>query len=420
MAEDQDEGIEEIVDTDSELDPLAGQELFEIPDDLLELESTGAQTAEGDADADKAPPAIVPVAEKTRDPVTGKYVPKAAAPATEEAQPPEPAQAGAPAPGEPPAEALEEPELEFSFRADGTAIPVKGSKLTKDWLMIPRQYAGDVQKLMSHGVVYSGSFRRKLAESAQEVANMRAEVRENEEKAKKFLEFYADLADRQEKGEMDDNGRSPLEAWLDDFGKNRVKLEAQADLPAAKAFRERKPAGPVKLDGFDDEPDARGAPAGEPDFERYSEELAPVVTDRITALAKTPEFRGLSGAELTRIRDYMGAPANIGRFFMEVQQVIPAAEWGGNRDLQPGERVVIPAFAQEFAYHAKTILDARKSALELAAAETKNAAANGNKIPPTTAVDGAGAAPGKGSKVPPKFKNKAEMDAWFNASAPLS
>lgn len=408
-----------VPDAAGEVDELAGSELFDIPADLMDDEPTEAPAKEPGADpAIAEPPADRTKAPKPRD-ETGKFVSPQDAAATEEGQPPEPPQAdpsetaaeGAPAP-----DAEPEPELEFSFRGDGQTIQIKGSKVTKDGVFIPAQYMPDVQRLMSHGVTYQGSYKQRLYESKQELESTKAQVHENVEKADAVLRFYADLADRTEKGETDEHGRTPIEAWLEDFSRNRVKLEAQAELAAAKAFRERR-AADVRLPEFEEDPAAAEAPAQ--DLEELLPKLTPHLTDRLQSIVRTdPEIRGLTGGEITRIRDSMVRPERIDQFYRKALADIPASESGLSYDIKAGQIVPMDdAIRQEFTYQARLILDARKAALELSNAQQRNGQnGSGNKIPPVVTVNGAPVQGKKGvQKTRADFKTREEFDRWFNS-----
>jgi hypothetical protein len=409
MAEDSGEVV--LDELDDNIDELAGSEMFEVPDDLDDDAPAGAQTEGQDPDPATQTTGKQPPAEKPRD-ETGKFVKDA--PATEEGQPPEPPQAEAAV--QPGTAAEPEPELEFSFRSDGRTIQIPGSRVTADGIFIPKDVAPDFQRLLSHGVTYQGSYKQRLYESAREKEEMKAQIHENVERADAFLNFFVDMLDRTERNETDQEGRSPLEAWLDDFRQNRVKLEAQAELAVAKAYRERKPAE-VKLEGFDDPPAAEAEV--EVDLEQLSQELAPQMGPRLQDIMKAENIAGLSGGEVTAIRDFVVAPENIDRFFRRALQDISAAEWGGTADIKAGQLVALDAEISKFVkYQAGLILNARKSGQELKQAEQKNARSSNNQIPPTTAVAGNGTPPG--NKPVPKFKNKEEMEAWFAAEDALS
>ena len=398
-----DDETEETVELGSD----AGEELYEIPDDLKD-DSDAAPASDAPADP-KGPPAKDAEGTQPRD-EQGRFAEKDDAPATEEGQPPEPAQAGKPSEQGEPATAIapdadeSEPELEFSFRADGQAIPLKGSRITKDSLIIPREYMADVQRLMSHGVVYQGSYKQRLTEAARQVEATKAEVHEEVERSKHFLTFFADLLDREEAGEP------AIESWLDDFRQNRVKLEAAADLAAAKAYRERTYQEPT-VQGFDDQPDAQGQSPEE--AERFHQELSSALSDRVTQQIQAQGIRGLAPAELTRILDGMTEPEEIDRYFKVALEDIP------EHGIKKGQIVALDAvIGKQIKHQAGLILGARQSAQELRNAELKNQRRTPNAIPPTTAVAGGGT-PKQKAKVP-EFKNKAEMDAWFDTQDPLA
>ena len=403
MLTDQSDATEEATE---EVDiPDDGDNLYDIPADLLD-DDTEAPAPEKPADP-KGPPAKDEEATQPRD-ESGRFAEKekerVGDPATDEAQPAEPPQAGEPQTTEAAVDESE-PEMEFSFRADGQAIPIKGSRITKDSVIIPREYMPDVQRLMSHGVVYQGSFKQRLYEAKLEVEQTKAQVNEDVERSKAFLNFFSDLLDREEKGEP------AIETWLDDFRQNRVKLEADATLAAAKAMRERQVQQP-RLEGFDEPAQPAGQVSPEED-ERFHNELSSELGNRVVSQMQAQQIRGLTPAELTRIQNAMTEPDEIDRYFKVALEDIP--EYG----IRQGQIIALDAqIAKTVKYQASLILDARRATAELKAAEQKNRANAGNLIPPTTPVAGVGTPKAK-PKVP-AFKNKKEMDEWMDSVDPLA
>jgi hypothetical protein len=411
---------------DLNIDDLAGEELYEIPEEFQETEG-GTPAEEPKSTAAKAPPGDGSEATRLRDEKTGKFISKDEAPgatAPEPGQPPatDPAQAAEPQPGDQPADTAvsePEPELEFSFRADGESIPIKGSRVTKDGIFIPTQYAPDVQRLLSYGVTYKGSFRQRLEESARREAETKAQVQEQVVKAEAYLEHFADILDRTEAGEVDDLGRTPLEAWAADFAKNRVKLEAEATLAVAKAYQDRNtnPVKPAKLEGFDDEPEQDPGI----DVEELSQTVAAPLGEQLASMVQAePTLRGLTGSELTRIRDYMIDPKRLDQFYARALEDIPAAEWGGTHDIKKGQIVALQDnIREQLRSMGSMILDTRKEATALAQAVAKNNGSQrpANQIPPVSTVNGK-QVPRQPSvqKTRADFKTREDFDAWFNSN----
>lgn len=378
-----------------EVDELAGDELFDIPEDLLDMPDYGATAPDDGTDPAKAaPPAPAPGAPPPPAAPAGQ--PEAGAPAPQPGQPP----AAAPA-GEANADAAgegedDEPELEFSFTADKQPITIKGSKLTKDYLMIPREHVSDVQRLLSHGVVYQGSFRQKLTESAQREADTRAEVQEDVVRAKAVLERLAAIFDQ---------GPEAVNDWLDDFGKNRTKLEADATLAVAKALRESKPAERVTVPGFEDEVNDFAAGV---DREELQNSLAADITAFVPDALRKLGIRGLTSAEVQSIVDELKDPDEIERYFGIAGEDLP------DYNVKKGALVRKDAVvAKTIKRRADLILGTRKNTTELETAKQKNNRSAANPIPPTTTgAGGTGNPPGKAKKPIPK--TKAELDAWMD------
>lgn len=388
------EAIEEVVEE-------TGDELYELPEDLKDAPDYGAPAPENDDDPAKSgPPSKTPAATQPRD-EEGRFAekPKEQAPQGEPAaradQPPAESQAaepGQPATTEGAAEE-EEPELEFSFRADGQTIPIQGSKITKDYVMIPRQHMGDVQRLLSHGVVYQGSFRQRLAESARAVAEAKAEVQEDVVRARATLEFIGTLLDK---------GPDAVADWLDEFQQNRAKLEAEATLAVAKAYQERKPVGQVEVPGFEEEVDQFAAGV---DREEVINTLSTDLTTFVPAALRELGIRGLQSAEVQALVAELSDPDEIDRYFGIAGEDMP--EYGVTKGQLVRKDAVI---AKTLKRRAEVILAARRNAADLKNAEAKNRRPNGNPIPPTTT--GERGAPKKAPKPLPKTKE--ELDAWMD------
>lgn len=418
MQTDQGASTQDTEEVEFEPEGSGSEELFDIPDDLQDVPDPGAPPADPAADP-KGPPAAKPAGAQPRDEI-GRYdkKPDAAAPAA--GQPPAPAQAAqasteAPTTdeGEPP----EEPELEFSFRADGKVHSIPGARITKDALIVPRDQLPVVQRLLSKGRTYEGSFRQRLEGMAQEVAQVRSEVSEEVERSRAYLNFMADLFDRTERGEMDDQGRTPVEAWLDDFGKNRRTLEAEATLAAAKAIREGRQAPAPRLEGFDDEPADPYLDAQ--DREQFNNELASELSTRLQGFVQKLEIRGLTPQELSTIHQAMSEPDELDRYYRVALEDVP------EHGITKGQIIALDDQIQKrLKYEANLILNARRGAAELRAAEEKNRRNGvGNPIPPTTPASTGKPAAGKAGQMP-EFPNTPEgrkqMEEWFAGVDPTS
>lgn len=388
---------------DSSIDPLAGEELFEIPDDLDDS-GTDAPAEPDAADAQKAPPA-------SQDPATRQPGEESKeTPATPTGQPPtrDPAGRFTTAPETPAAE-NDSSVMEFSFRADGKPVTIPGSKITQEGVFIPREHMADLQRLASHGMVYQGSFRQRLEASNREVAEARSEIHGEVEQAKHFLGFFADLLDRQDRGEP------AIEEWLDDFSRNRTKLEADATLAEAKALRESRGVSPRPVEGFDDEPGPeQDSYISEREAEEFSNGLATELGSRIQKTIQSQGIRGLTPQDLTRIQEEMTDPDEIDRYFKVALEDIP------EHGIQKGQIVAMDgAIAATLKRRSELILDARKTSTALSQAEAANRRTTVNgKVPPTVAT-GTPAVP-KASNAVLKFKSRAEMEEWFAKEDPLS
>lgn len=403
------EGAEEEV-----TDPLAGEELFEVPEDLADESDTEAPAGTPEADSPtKGPPAPESAATQSRD-EKGRFDEKQRdLQATPTGQPPERAESGS-APKLPTTDeqAPTEPELEFSFRADGRQITIPGSKVNSEGLFVPRDKVAELQRLASRGAVYEGSFRQRLEDSAKEVAKTRSEVHGEVEQAKHILAFWADIADRQASGEP------ALEDWLDDFQKNRVRLEADATLAEAKALREGRAFEPERVEGFDEDEDQYGVEsyASAQQIEELQNGLSTELGERIQKALVAEGIRGLTASEISSIQESMMQADEIDRYFQYARDDIP------QHGITKGQIVAMDAqITQRLKFMSKLILGARQQTQALSAAEEANrkkGAAVGNKIPPTVQT-GANSVPKAGTAVP-KFKNKEEMNAWFDAQDPLA
>lgn len=406
MLDSQSEVAEEV--GTEETDPLAGEELFEVPPDLAD-DDTEAPAPVPDADP-KGPPADDKEATQPRD-EHGKFAPKPKdAPAPDTGQPPVTAQAEI-APTAPPPDTGDEPVMEFSFRADNRQIAIPGSKVTSEGVFIPKEHMAEVQRLASYGTVYQGSFRQRLEQANREVAETKAQVQSETERAKHYLNFMADLFDRTERGETDSQGRTPIEAWQEDFQRNRVVLEADAKLAEARALQERRPAQPDRVEGFEDGP--QDSFISEREAEELNNGLANELGGRLQQFARADGIRGLTAAEFGKIQQSMSDPDEIDRYFKVAIEDIP------EHGITKGQIVAMDAaIRKNFQYQASLILGARQQNGALAAAEAanrKNGAAN--PIPAVVTASGNGVP--KAAKEVPKFKNREDMIAWLDGVDPL-
>lgn len=391
---------EEEID-DSPMDPLAGEELFEIPPDLDEP-GTDAPAVPDPADALEAPPA-------EKEPATRQPEVDPNGPETPTGQPParDPSGRFTAAPETPAPD--EDGVMEFSFRADGKPVSIPGSKVTTEGVFIPREHMADLQRLASHGMVYQGSYRQRLEQSNREVAEVRSQVHSEVEQAKHFLSFFADLLDKQDAGEP------AVEEWLDDFRQNRMKLEADATLAEARALRESRGVEPQRLEGFDDEAGPEeDSYVSERDAEEFTNALSTELGTRLQQMVRSEGIRGLTPQDLTRLVEEMTEPTERDRYFREALVDLP--EYGVTK----GQIVAMDgAIAATLKRRADLILDARKTSTALSQAEAANRRNTFNgKVPPTVATGVAGVP--KVSAATPKFKTRQEMEEWFQKEDALS
>jgi hypothetical protein len=403
------------------VDELSGEELFDIPEDLLDEPDTGAP-AGGAADASKEePPAAEPAADTLQLPEGYKrdargavhrpdgtiaskseldsFVPAqpAAKPAAD-AQPAQPA-AGAPA-GQAAEPAVEAPVLELSFRADGKPVTIPGSKLTDDGAFIPKDYLPEVQRLLSRGVTYEGSFRQRLETANAEVARVKSEVHREIEESKAFLTFFADLLER---------GPVAVQDWLDDFEKNKPQLEAEAKIAYAEALTAAKqnPAAPAKVEGFDD--DQEDDFLAGVDRDEMMTQLSNVLGQNLREVIVTNGIRGLSDADVNRLHQAIASdPEEMERYFAIANEDIP------DMKVAKGDVLVRQAaLLKRVQYEATVLGGARKSVSEAtAAAEANKKRAPGGAPPPTASV--AGGVTQKKKEVPIPTKRE-DLDAYMAA-----
>lgn len=406
------------------IDELSGEELFEIPPDLLDETDTGAPAgqpadaaaaappAEGEAPADtpQLPDGYTRDARGVVHRPDGTIAAKSELVATT-GQPPEkppaaaqpPARqavAGAPA-GQPAAEpAVEAPVLEFGFRADSKPVTIPGSKVTDDGVFIPKEYISEVQRLLSHGVVYQGSFRTRLEQAAQKVADTEARVNREVEESKHFLTFFADLLER---------GPVAVQDWLDDFERNKPQLIADAKIAYAEALTAAKEQGapaPAKVEGFDEREDDFLANV---DRDQMMTQLSTVLATNLREVIVQNGVRGMTSADVNRLHQAISSdPEEMERYFAVATEDIP------DMKVVKGDVLVRQAaLLKRVQYEAGLITDSRKSISDAtAAADANRRAAGGGAPPPTAAVAGAGA--GKKKEVPIPTKRE-ELDAFMNA-----
>lgn len=391
------------------VDELTGEELFDIPDDLLDEPDTEDPAGKPADTATAEPPAGKPDADIPRGP-DGKFAKKdaTAAPA---GQPPEGAPAaGAPAipgtkpegvaaaalPAEPPITA---PTLEFSFRADGKPITVPGSKVTDEGVFIPREHMAEIQRYLSHGVVYQGSFRQRLEEANAKVAAAENRVTKEVEESKHFLTFFADLLEK---------GPDAIQQWLDDFTANRRDLEADAKIAYAEALtnRKEKPVLPEKVAGFDEPEDDFLAGI---DRDEMMTQLSNVLATNLKEVIVENTVRGMTDADVNRLHKAIASdPEEMERYFAVATEDIP------DMKVKKGDVLVRQAaLLKRVQYEAAVVSEARKAVSDASAADAANKKrAGGGAPPPTAAVAGAGAA---GKKAVPIPKTREELDAFMDA-----
>lgn len=387
---------------DDELD-LSGEELYDIPPD--DDEGTQAPTGTAPDSATGAPPDQAATGDKPRDQL-GRFVEKGeGAPPT--GQPPE-AKAGqeptptteppAPAEGqEPPPEAFE-----FSFRADGKTIPIPGSRLAKDKLEIPAEYVPEIQRLLSYGVVYQGSYRERLAQAKREVAEARSQVHQEVEEAKAVLNVFKGLLEQ---------GPVAVENWLDDFERNKVALEAEMKLAHARALTERKPVEPEPVDLPGAEGEAPDDFLAGVDRDQLVQTVGNHLTSSIRELVAREKIRGLAAEDLTRIQRVITEdPDELNAYFGIALEAVP------EQGIEKGTILLDePKLIKRLKYEAEILANARKGTAAAVAADKKNqskAGANGAPIPPTTAATGSGAPKKQPVPIPTR---KEDLDAYLYA-----
>lgn len=410
-----------------ELDELSGSELFDIPPDLLDETDTEAPAGQAADAPEGAPPAGEPAADTLQLPEgykrdargavhrpDGTIASKSeldtfataqpAAKPVEGAQPPaKPAAvAGAPA-GAPAAEpAVEAPVLELGFRADGKAVTIPGSRLTDEGAFIPKEYLPEVQKLLSHGVVYQGSFRQRLEAANAKVAEVESRVNREVEESKAFLTFFADLLER---------GPVAVQDWLDDFEKNKPQLIADAKVAYAEALtaaKEKGPAAPAPVEGFDE-----GGPddflAGV-DRDEMMTQLSNVLGQNLREVIVTNGIRGLSDADVNRLHKAIAEdPEEMERYFAIANEDIPEMK------VAKGDVLVRQAaLLKRVQYEATVLGGARKSVSEAAAADAENRKRAGGGAPPPPTAGVTGGVTQKKKEVPIPTKRE-DLDAFMAA-----
>lgn len=408
------------------VDELTGEELFDIPADLLDETDTeppagqpadapeGAPPADGKPAADTAslpegykrdargavhrPDGTIASKEELDKFATAQ---PAARPAEE---PPPPAQpvAGAPAPAAPAEPAVEAPVLELSFRADGKPVTIPGSKLTEDGAFIPKAYLPEVQRLLSHGVVYQGSFRQRLEAANAKVAEVESRVNREVEESKHFLTFFADLLER---------GPVAVQDWLDEFERNKPQLIADAKIAYAEALqssKEKGPAKPAPVEGFDDNPEDDFL-AGV-DRDEMMTQLSNVLGTNLREVIVTNGIRGLSNEDVNRLHQAIASdPEEMERYFAVATEDIP------DMKVTKGDVLVRQAaLLKRVQYEAALVSSARKQVTEATQADAANKkrTAGGGAPPPTAAVAGGGVSKKKEVPLP---KTREELDAYMAA-----
>lgn len=406
-----------------EIDELAGDELFDIPEDLLDESDTGAPAGQPADVAPATPPAEgEPAADTpqlpegyTRDARGVVHRPDGTIAAKSEliastgqppekqpaaAQPPAQAVAGAPA-AQPAAEpAVAAPVLELSFRADGKSVPIPGSRLTDEGAFIPKEYIGEVQKLLSHGLVYQGSFRQRLEAANAKVAEVESRVNREVEESKAFLTFFANLLEQ---------GPVAVQDWLDDFERNKPQLIADTRIAYAEALEASKknPAAPAKVEGFDDAPEDDFL-AGV-DRDQMMTELTNVLGTNLREVIVQNGVRGLTDADVNRLHQAIaGDPEEMERYFAVATEDIP------DMKVVKGDVLVRQAaLLKRVQYEASLVSSARKNVTEAAQADAANRRTAGGGAPPPTASVAGGVA-GKKPAVPIPTKRE-DLDAFMNA-----
>lgn len=291
--------------------------------------------------------------------------------------------------------------MELSFRADGKPVTIPGSKLTEEGAFIPREFLPQVQKLLSHGIVYQGTFRQRLEQMAQKQVETEAAVQRKVVEADHFLTFFADLLER---------GPVAIQDWLDDFEKNKPALEAEARIAYAEALETAKksPAAAAKVEGFEDVPEDDFLAGVDQDemLTQLSNTLAQTLRDTIV----TNGIRGLSDADVNRLHKAISEdPEEMERYFVIATEDVPEMK------VKQGDVLVRQAAVlKRVQYEAGVVSGARQGVSAAAAADAANkrGVVGAGAPPPTASVAGGVAGKKKEAPIPTK---REDLDAYMAA-----
>jgi hypothetical protein len=283
---------------------------------------------------------------------------------------------------ETPPEAVEDAAThpEFTYRSAGREFNIPGSAVGEDGAFIPTPALPAITRLLAEGQ-HAKEASREYAARLQEA---RAEGQKELQYARSLLASLNNL--RQQ-------GPEAIAQWFDDLDLNWPLMEANAKLSLMEKERE-----------------AEKAKLTEATREREAEALVPqlkgVLTEKLEEYAKRPEFAGIDQKRLFNRLS--------GRLFDQVFEEATEDDVAQGIAQRVGQVVVNwGVIEDEVKDEADLLRRARESAKLTREVAKQNAASTAeSKAPPTVgAKKGASVATGKPV---PKFKSRAEADAWFD------
>lgn len=359
---------------------------------ILDGEEGGPGTIE-EADAllttttpDVEEPAAEPAApaSQPRD-EAGRFAkaPEAEAPAEPEAAPPPETPSEPVAATEPAVEEQPEPEVPFTFRADGREISIPGSDTGPDGVFIPSQHIPEIQNILAEGMAARGSVRQRLSEAAQQVQAEKQRADASEARSQQILAHIEGLVEQSQtafsSGDVNAILQSPLGQWLYGVTTNWPVLKAQAQ---AKAVEMQNAAERKQLE----------------DYRRREAEAQLRPMKQQTLQSALRQFgQGLDAGVLQALERELGDPSMDGSVFVRAPYDDPAS------GIKAGEVVIDFNVVQRAVNIAKL---SRPSAPVAAPAPKVMPAV---KPPPTI---------GRGTQAPsrnamPAFKTAKEADDWL-------
>lgn len=126
----------------------------------------------------------------------------------------------------------EEPDEPIVYRADGQEFEIPGSAVGDDGWFIPADQIPEVQQLLASGKAFSGSYRQRLSEAAQQVEAARQETAAANAQSQHVLAHFEGLIERSQEairaGTMEALLASPLGQWFLSVGQGWPILKADA------------------------------------------------------------------------------------------------------------------------------------------------------------------------------------------------